>query len=115
MSVKITPDDWEQFKKHYMFEFLRNADYRFGQAFLNYFPKLSKQLLEDGDRGESIEQRLWNAKTQSMMTHSRSFIKLYVGVIGSDKSVRYTFTSSRLKTRDRFLRTSSARKSNITK
>jgi hypothetical protein len=65
MSVKITQEDWEQFKKHYMFEFLRNADYRFGQAFLNYFPKLSKQLLEDGDRGESIEQRLWNAKTQS--------------------------------------------------
>jgi hypothetical protein len=65
MSVKITPEDWEQFKKHYMFEFLRNADYRFGQAFLNYFPKLSKHLLEDGDRGESIEQRLWNAKTQS--------------------------------------------------
>jgi len=65
MSVKITQEDWEQFKKQYMFEFLRNADYRFGQAFLNYFPKLSKYLLEDGDRGESIEQRLWNAKTQN--------------------------------------------------
>jgi hypothetical protein len=64
MSVKITTDDWEQFKKHYMFEFLRNADYRFGQAFLNYFSDLSKYLIADGERGESIEQRLWNAKTQ---------------------------------------------------
>ena len=64
MSVKITPDDWEQFKKHYMFEFLRNADYRFGQAFLNYFTELSKYLIAAGKRGESIEQRLWNAKTQ---------------------------------------------------
>jgi hypothetical protein len=65
MSVRITQEDWEQFKKHYMLEFMRNPDYRPGQAFLNYFPKLSKALLEDGDRGESIEQRLWNAKTQS--------------------------------------------------
>lgn len=64
MSVKITPNDWEQFKKHYMFEFIRNSDYRFGQAFLNYFPALSKHLIADGNRGESIEQRLWNAKTQ---------------------------------------------------
>jgi hypothetical protein len=64
MSVKITLADWRQFKKHYMFEFIRNADYRFGQAFLNYFPALSKHLIADGERGESIEQRLWNAKTQ---------------------------------------------------
>ena len=64
MSVKITTDDWEQFKKHYMLEFLRNADYRFGQAFLNYFTELSKYLIAAGERGESIEQRLWNAKTQ---------------------------------------------------
>ena len=64
MSVKITPDDWEQFKKHYMFEFLRNSDYRFGQAFLNYFSDLSKYLIANGERGESIEHRLWNAKTQ---------------------------------------------------
>jgi hypothetical protein len=64
MSVKITPNDWAQFKKHYMFEFIRNSDYRFGQAFLNYFPALSKHLIADGYRGESIEQRLWNAPTQ---------------------------------------------------
>ena len=65
MSVKITPKEWQNFKKHYMFEFIRNSDYRFGQAFLNYFPDLSKYLIADGDCGESIEQRLWNAKTQS--------------------------------------------------
>ena len=64
MSVKITQEDWEQFKKQYMFEFLRNADYRFGQAFLNYFPELGKYLITIGERGESIEQRLWNAKSQ---------------------------------------------------
>jgi hypothetical protein len=64
MSVKITPDDWDQFKKHYMFEFIRNSDYRFGQAFLNHFTQLSQYLIANGERGESIEQRLWNAKTQ---------------------------------------------------
>lgn len=64
MSVKITPEDWIQFKKHYMFEFIRNPDYRFGQAFLNYFTDLSKYLIAAGERGESIEQRLWNAQTQ---------------------------------------------------
>ena len=64
MSVKITPADWEQFKKHYMFEFIRNPDYRFGQAFLNHFTALSRHLIAAGERGESIEHRLWNAKTQ---------------------------------------------------
>ena len=64
MSVKITTEDWIQFKKHYMFEFIRNPDYRFGQAFLNYFTDLSKYLIAAGERGESIEQRLWNAQTQ---------------------------------------------------
>jgi hypothetical protein len=64
MSVKITPDEWQQFKKQYMFEFMRNPDYRFGQAFLNYFPELSKYLISAGERGESIEQRLWNAQKQ---------------------------------------------------
>lgn len=65
MSVKITQEDWDQFKKHYMFEFIRNPDYRFGQAFLNYFSELGKHLLECGDHGENIENRLWNAKTQN--------------------------------------------------
>ena len=64
MSVKITPNDWEQFKKQYIFEYMRNPDYRFGQAFLNYFTDLSKYLIANGERGESLEQRLWNAKTQ---------------------------------------------------
>jgi hypothetical protein len=64
MSVKITREDWDEFKKHYMFEFIRNSDYRFGQAFLNYFPELQTYLKSTG-RGESIEQRLWNAKTQN--------------------------------------------------
>ena len=64
MSVRITANDWEQFKRQYMFEFMRNPDYRFGQAFLNYFPALSKHLLEGGENGHNAEQRLWNAQTQ---------------------------------------------------
>jgi len=64
MSVKITQEDWEQFKKHYMLEFIRNPDYRFGQALLNYFPNLSKHLIADGESGESVEHRLWNSLSQ---------------------------------------------------
>ena len=63
MSVKITPDDWDQFKKHYMFEFLRNPDYRFGQALLNYFPELGTYL-KNTSTGAGIEIRLWEARNQ---------------------------------------------------
>ena len=64
MSVKITQEDWEKFKKQYMFEFMRNADYRFGQAFLNYFPEL-QTYLKSTSKGEGIEIRLWEATTQN--------------------------------------------------
>lgn len=77
MSVKITPDDWQQFKKQYMFEFMRNPDYRFGQAFLNYFPELGKHLIAGGDRGESIEQRLWNSLNQEEVMKIISQLILY--------------------------------------
>jgi hypothetical protein len=75
MSVKITPEDWQKFEKHYMMEFMRNPEYRFGQAFLNYFPELSKYLISAGERGESIERRLWNETSrQSVMSLIGSLI-----------------------------------------
>ena len=56
---------------HYAWQLLQSPDYRLGQAFLNYFPKISKLYLEDGDRGENEEYRLFNetdaAKAQTII------------------------------------------------
>ena len=57
---KITKEQYEAFQKHYMFEFIRNSDYRLGQAFLNYFPEISKLMREDGDLGTMDEFKLYN-------------------------------------------------------
>ena len=43
-------------------EFMRNPDYRIGQAFLNYIPEIGKHYLNGGDHGANEEYRLWNTK-----------------------------------------------------
>jgi len=58
--VMISPDEYKKFEKHYAWQLLQSPDYRLGQAFLNYFPKISKLYLEDGNHGENEEYRLFN-------------------------------------------------------
>ena len=56
----ISPEEYKKFEKHYAWQLLQSPDYRLGQAFLNYFPEISKLYLEDGDRGENEEYKLFN-------------------------------------------------------
>lgn len=60
MPYRITKEQYEEFQKHYMFEFIRNSEYRLGQAFLNYFPEIGKIMINDGDLGTLDEYRLYN-------------------------------------------------------
>lgn len=60
--MKITMQEFEDFEKQYMFEVLKNPDYRIGQAFYNSFPEIALSMEDDGDIGYSQSSRLWNSK-----------------------------------------------------
>ena len=58
----ISKERYKEFEQHWIMQFIRNPDYRLGQAFLNYFPEISKIYLNSGDHGANEEYRLWNTK-----------------------------------------------------
>ena len=57
--MKITKEQYEEFLKHLEWQRLKTPDYRFGQAFLNYFPEISKNMRRDGDNGTLDEMNLF--------------------------------------------------------
>ena len=60
--MKITMQEFEVFEKKFVFEVLKNPDYRLGQAFYNTFPEIAVSMEEDGDLGYAQANRLWNSK-----------------------------------------------------
>jgi hypothetical protein len=42
--LKISKEEYRKFEQHYIMESLRNPDYRLGQAFINYFPTVDREL-----------------------------------------------------------------------
>jgi len=58
----ISKEQYKEFEQYWIMQFIRNPDYRRGQAFLNYFPEIGKIYLNGGDHGASEEYRLWNTK-----------------------------------------------------
>ena len=57
--MKITQEQYEEFLKHLAWQRLKAPDYRFGQAFINYFPEISKNMRRDGDNGVLDEMHLF--------------------------------------------------------
>jgi hypothetical protein len=49
--LKITAVEYEEFLKHLAWTRLKAPDYRFGQAFLNYFPAIRDIMERSGDHG----------------------------------------------------------------
>lgn len=58
--MKITQYEYAKFLEHLVWQRLQSPDYRLGQAFLNYFPHISKALIEDEDFGTLYEYNLFN-------------------------------------------------------
>lgn len=56
----ISKQEYSEFQKHYAWILLKSPDYRLGQAFLNYFPQVSKHMIHDRDLGTMSEFRLYN-------------------------------------------------------
>ena len=63
--MKITMQEFEVFEKKFVFEVLKNPDYRLGQAFYNTFPEIAVSMEEDGDLGYAQANRLWNTKDRN--------------------------------------------------
>lgn len=62
---KISKAEWAEFQKHYAWILLKAPDYRLGQAFLNYFPSVSHEMINDTDEGTLAEFRLYNETNPS--------------------------------------------------
>ena len=58
--MKITQDEYAKFLEHLVWQRLQSPDYRLGQAFLNYFPSISKALIADEEWGTLYEYNLFN-------------------------------------------------------
>ena len=59
--MKITMQEFEAFEKQFLFDVLKNPDYRIGQAFYNTFPKIAVSMEQDGDIGFAAASHLWNS------------------------------------------------------
>ena len=57
--MKITAEQYEEFRKDFVFQKLRNGTYRYGQHFLNSFPEVKKCMAEDGDHGYADMMVVW--------------------------------------------------------
>jgi hypothetical protein len=58
--MKITQEEYNKFLEHLAWQRLQSPDYRLGQAFLNYFPRISKALIEGEHWGTLYEYNLFN-------------------------------------------------------
>jgi hypothetical protein len=58
--MKISREEYNQFLKHLVWIRLRASDYRLGQAFLNYFPEISKELIASEQWVTLYEYNLFN-------------------------------------------------------
>jgi hypothetical protein len=54
----ITPQQFQEFQEHYAWQLLQSPDYRLGQAFLNYFPEVSRDMASEDD-GSLLEMKLY--------------------------------------------------------
>ena len=66
----ISKLEYEEFEKHYAWVLIKAPDYRLGQAFLNYFPKVSKLMLSR-EKGVQDEFRFFNETDPKKSTSKR--------------------------------------------
>jgi len=62
INIKVSQSEYKEFLKYYAWQLLSAGDYRLGQAFLNYFPKISNNLINAGDQGAEKEMKLYNER-----------------------------------------------------
>ena len=61
--MKMTLAEFEELEKRYLFEVLKNPDYRIGQAFINDYRDISNSIMGD-EEGVEQDNRLWLARSR---------------------------------------------------
>lgn len=70
-EFSITQQEYEEFQAHFTWMLIKVPTYRFGQAFLNYFPEAEDYLIRNshlgGNPGHAPNNAdiLWNEKSYS--------------------------------------------------
>lgn len=75
MSLNITAEEWAEFEKHYVWQKLQTPSYRFGQAFINYFPGAGAEIANGSDEGTIAELRLYYEEDES---RARAIVETYL-------------------------------------
>ena len=61
---KVTWAEIAEFEKDFTHKVLANPDYRYGQAFLNYFPWVQQNMFNDGDLGYRDMMTAWQSSNR---------------------------------------------------
>ena len=61
---KVTQAEVAEFEKDFTIKVLANPTYRYGQAFLNYFPWVHNSMVDDGDLGRRDNFAVWNSSNR---------------------------------------------------
>lgn len=62
--TKVTWAEIAEFEKDFTHKVLANPNYRYGQAFLNYFPWVYNSMNSDGDLGARDAMAVWNSSNR---------------------------------------------------
>jgi|APCry1669189567_1035234.scaffolds.fasta_scaffold00213_7 hypothetical protein len=73
----LSPQEFDEFVKHYNWEYMRNPDYRVGQAFLNWCPTIIRKQIatESGQDVDSAAKLFYNTSNEECWNLIRKYVK----------------------------------------
>jgi hypothetical protein len=73
----ITQEEFDEFVKYYHWEYLRNPDYRVGQAFINWCPAVKRQqIAQEGHQDvDSTSKLFYNTSNEECWKYIKGFIR----------------------------------------
>lgn len=81
---KITQLEFQEFEKDLLFKQIAYPDYRYGQAFLNYFKWVEDSLDADGDLGRIQANKIWNCSNREMVLNMCNSYTWLIGIYNND-------------------------------
>lgn len=81
---QITQLELAEFEKDLLFKQIANPDYRYGQAFLNYFKWVEVSLVADGDLGCIQANKIWNCSNRESVLNMCNSYTWLIGIYKND-------------------------------
>lgn len=73
--MKISKSEYEEFVKHYTWEYMKTPYYRVGQAFINYFPSVYRNTLDNGNSEQMDTTELWTDPDEKVWKYIQRFVQ----------------------------------------